>query len=158
MSGDRTIFFKLFIFVVSLLFILRLFYLQIYDTSSQQLSSNNILHLETIFPSRGIIVDANDKIIVENQPVYDFYVIPNQLIISDTSQFLKIFHISLDKFHEIINKAKKTRKDIVFSSDFIVGYPGETKEDFQKTIDVIDKVEYVQSFSFIYIAIFVLQI
>ena len=96
MSGDRTIFFKLFIFVVSLLFILRLFYLQIYDTSSQQLSSNNILHLETIFPSRGIIVDANDKIIVENQPVYDFYVIPNQLIISDTSQFLKIFHISLD--------------------------------------------------------------
>jgi len=110
MSGNRTIFFKLFIFIVSLLFILRLFYLQIYDTSSQQLSANNILHLETVFPSRGIIVDANDKIIVENQPVYDFYVIPNQLIISDTSQLLKIFNISLDKFHEIIHKAKKYSK------------------------------------------------
>ena len=99
MNGNRTIFFKLFILIVSLLFISRLFFLQIYDTSSQQLSANNILHLETVFPSRGIIVDANDKIIVENQPVYDFYIIPNQLIISDTSQFLKIFNLSLDKFH-----------------------------------------------------------
>ena len=110
MNGNRTIFFKLFILIVSLLFVSRLFFLQIYDTSSQQLSANNILHLETVFPSRGIIVDANDKIIVENQPVYDFYIIPNQLIISDTSQFLKTFNLSLDKFHEIINKAKKYSK------------------------------------------------
>ena len=110
MTGNRTIFFKLFIFIVSLLFISRLFFLQIYDTSSQQLSANNILHLETVFPSRGIIVDVNNKIIVENQPAYDFYVIPNQLIISDTSQFLKTFNISLDEFYEIINKAKKYSK------------------------------------------------
>ena len=68
-------FFKLFIFIVSLLFILRLFYLQIYDTSSQQLSANNILHLETVFPSRGIIVDANDKIIVENQSSIIIYIL-----------------------------------------------------------------------------------
>ena len=51
---------------------------------------------------------------------------------------------------KIISKVKKARSDIVFSSDFIVGYPGETKKDFQKTLEIIDEVKYVQSFSFIY--------
>ena len=57
---------------------------------------------------------------------------------------------SVEEYLKIINKVKKFRNDIVFSSDFIVGYPGETKKDFQKTLDLIDKVKYVQSFSFIY--------
>jgi len=71
---------------------------------------------------------------------------------SGSNKILKAMNrnYTVDEYLKIINKIKKCRRDIVFSSDFIVGYPGETKEDFQKTIDVIDKVEYVQSFSFIY--------
>ena len=57
---------------------------------------------------------------------------------------------TIKDYLKIIEKIKKYRKDIVFSSDFIVGYPGETKKDFQKTLDIIDEVKYVQSFSFIY--------
>ena len=71
---------------------------------------------------------------------------------SGSNKILKAMNrnYTVEEYLKIINKIKKCRRDIVFSSDFIVGYPGETKEDFQKTIDVIDKVKYVQSFSFIY--------
>ena len=71
---------------------------------------------------------------------------------SGSNKILKAMNrnYTVEEYLKIINKAKKTRKDIVFSSDFIVGYPGESKEDFQKTLDLVDKVKYVQSFSFIY--------
>ena len=57
---------------------------------------------------------------------------------------------TVEEYLEIINKLKKYRPDIAFSSDFIVGYPGETNKDFQKTLDLIDIVKFAQSFSFIY--------
>ena len=49
-----------------------------------------------------------------------------------------------------IRKLKKLRPDISVSSDFIVGFPGETDEDFIATIDLINEIEFDQSFSFIY--------
>ena len=55
-----------------------------------------------------------------------------------------------NEYLEIIDRVKDCRRDMVFSSDFIVGYPGETKKDFENTLDIIDKVKYVQAFSFNY--------
>ena len=71
---------------------------------------------------------------------------------SGSNKILKAMNrnYTVEEYLKIINKVKKIRKDIVFSSDFIVGYPGESKEDFQKTLDLVDKIKYVQSFSFIY--------
>ena len=57
---------------------------------------------------------------------------------------------SFEEYVKIIEKIKKINPDIAFSSDFIVGYPGETKQDFKKTLDLVDIVKYAQSFSFIY--------
>ncbi len=52
----------------------------------------------------------------------------------------------------IIKKLIKVRPDIKFSSDFIIGYPGETYDDFNKTIELMTKVGYINSFSFIFSA------
>ena len=41
-------------------------------------------------------------------------------------------------------------KNIEFSSDFIIGYPGEEDEDFEKTMDLINKIKFINSYSFIY--------
>ncbi|MEK9717443.1 MAG: tRNA (N6-isopentenyl adenosine(37)-C2)-methylthiotransferase MiaB, partial [Pelagibacteraceae bacterium] len=51
---------------------------------------------------------------------------------------------------DLIDSFLKVRKDLQFSSDFIVGFPGETEEDFNETMDLVSSVKFTQSFSFIY--------
>ena len=55
-----------------------------------------------------------------------------------------------DEYLEIIDKLKTVREGISISSDFIVGFPGETEDDFLDTLDLVDRVGYDESFSFIY--------
>ena len=50
----------------------------------------------------------------------------------------------------VIQKIKKINKNIKFSSDFIVGYPGETSKDFDDTIDLVKQVGFINSYSFIF--------
>ncbi|MCR3755105.1 MAG: isopentenyl-adenosine A37 tRNA methylthiolase [Candidatus Westeberhardia cardiocondylae] len=71
---------------------------------------------------------------------------------SGSDKILKMMHRSYTvlEYKEIINKLRKVRPGIHVSSDFIVAFPGENKEDFQKTIDVISEIDFDMSFSFIY--------
>lgn len=55
-----------------------------------------------------------------------------------------------EEYFTIIDKLRVARPDIVMSSDFIVGFPGETDEDFADTLDLVKKVGYGQCFSFKY--------
>ncbi len=57
-----------------------------------------------------------------------------------------------EKYLSIVEKMRKISPEIEFSSDFIVGYPGETEKDFNDTIELIKKVNFVNSYSFIYSA------
>ena len=57
---------------------------------------------------------------------------------------------SLDSYMEIINKLRAARSDIQISSDFIVGFPGETDSDFEQTLDIARRVKYINSYSFKY--------
>ncbi|MDA8618857.1 tRNA (N6-isopentenyl adenosine(37)-C2)-methylthiotransferase MiaB [Candidatus Pelagibacter bacterium] len=59
---------------------------------------------------------------------------------------------SVEEYLEIIKKLKKIKPDIKFSSDFIIGYPGETYDDFKKTIKLINEVKFINSFSYIFSA------
>ena len=56
------------------------------------------------------------------------------------------------EFKQKIRKLRAVRPDICVSSDFIVGFPGETEADFEKTMKLIDDVGFDQSFSFIFSA------
>lgn len=55
-----------------------------------------------------------------------------------------------DHYLEIIKKLREVRPDIALSTDIIVGFPGETEEDFQDTYDLVKEVGYTQVFTFIY--------
>lgn len=54
------------------------------------------------------------------------------------------------QYLDIIERLREANPNLGFSSDFIVGFPGETDADFQATLDVVDKVKYIQAFSFKY--------
>ena len=57
---------------------------------------------------------------------------------------------TIEYYLELINKLKKVNSLIEFSSDFIIGYPGETKKDFEDTIKIMKKVKFINSYSFLY--------
>lgn len=57
---------------------------------------------------------------------------------------------SLDEYMDIINKLRAARPDIQISSDFIVGFPGETDSDFEQTLEIARRVRYINSYSFKY--------
>lgn len=58
-------------------------------------------------------------------------------------------HTAAD-YRRIIDQFRHARSDIAISSDFIVGFPGETDDDFQATCQLVQDVQYAQSFSFIF--------
>ena len=71
---------------------------------------------------------------------------------SGSDQILKLMNRKHDRkyYLSVIRKLKNVKKDIKISSDFIVGYPGETEKDFEDTIDLIEKIGFVNSYSFIF--------
>ncbi len=59
---------------------------------------------------------------------------------------------TIEEYLEIIEKLNKVNSGIKFSSDFIIGYPGETYSDFRKTTELLTKIGFINSFSFVFSA------
>ena len=55
-----------------------------------------------------------------------------------------------DYYIKIVERLKTVNPKIEISSDFIIGYPGETDSDFKKTLNLVDQIKFTQSYSFIY--------
>ena len=57
---------------------------------------------------------------------------------------------TVQDYLEIIDKLKAVNPKVKFSSDFIIGYPGETENDFNDTLNLLNKIEFINCFSFIF--------
>ena len=73
---------------------------------------------------------------------------------SGSDRILKLMRrrYTAEKYLMLIDKLKKVRPDMRFSSDFIIGFPGETRQDFKDTMNIINAVKFDESYSFIYSA------
>tara|TARA_Y100001936_G_scaffold49033_3_gene47605 strand:- start:697 stop:2514 length:1818 start_codon:yes stop_codon:yes gene_type:complete len=122
------------LFIISLVFIFRLLHLQIFTSDFKLLSEQNIVQENVIFPSRGIVFDRNNKIIVANRAIYDILVVPKDIELEDTTSFLKLFNISKDFFINKIDQAKKysSIKPSLF-------YKGISNEEFNSIQQEIGK-------------------
>ena len=101
----RKVLLYLIVIITGIIFIGRLFYLQIYNTSFATLSVDNAVKVMYDYPQRGAIYDRKGKLLVTNQPSYNIMIIPNELKPFDTLQFCKLLHISKEKLKSQLQKA-----------------------------------------------------
>ena len=90
----------------SLIFIIRLFWVQLINIDDVKLSNKNSVEKVYNYPERGYIFDRNDKLLVENEPFYDLMIVPSELKSIDTTEFCKILKIDKQLFLDKIKKAK----------------------------------------------------
>ena len=101
---------------IVLVYIIRLFYLQIIDQSTKDQADNNALVKQTIFPSRGLIYDRNGELLVFNQPIYEITLTMREMKQDwDTAAFCNCLQISREKFDERIAEIKDRRKNRGYS-------------------------------------------
>ena len=98
--------------------------------------------------------DINDNLINEhakNKKMMPFLHLPIQ---SGSDKILKKMNRKHTKrqYLELIKKIRCKVPKMAFSSDFIVGYPGETEEDFENTVSLVNAVKFASSYSFVYSA------
>ncbi|MET3112533.1 penicillin-binding protein 2 [Pedobacter sp. CG_S7] len=91
--------------VVCLILVGKLFYMQVVSDKYFLLSNSNVLRKIYTFPARGVIYDRKGKILVQNEPVYDLMVIPNQVKPFDTLVLCNIIGIDMPGFKKRFNKA-----------------------------------------------------
>ena len=116
------------------------------DTVSQ------INGVERITYSTSHPVNMTDDLIElhgTNHKLMPFLHLPVQ---SGSDKILKLMNRkhTRDFYFEIIEKVRKAKPNIALSSDFIIGFPGETQKDFEDTLDLIKRIKYMNSYSFKY--------
>ena len=97
-------------------------------------------------------MDFTDDII---EAIKNLDVISDQIhvpIQAGSDRILQAMHrrYTAKQYIELVKKIRAARPSVHISSDFIVGFPGETDEDFEQTMKVVDEVRFDQSFSFVY--------
>jgi len=93
---------------VGLIIILRLFYIQVVDNTWQKEAANISERRITVFPSRGLIFDRNQKLLVSNRPVYDLMVVPGQVEKDmDVPAFCRLIGCTEEQYRNRMASAKE---------------------------------------------------
>ena len=102
-----------FVVVLVIIFIIRLFELQVVDSRYKENAESNAFLRKTVYPSRGLIYDRNGELMVYNQPAYDIMMIPRDVQPFDTVDFCNTLQISRAEFDQ---RMKDLRESPSYSS------------------------------------------
>lgn len=92
--------------IIGLIFIIRLFNVQILNDKYKLDSDNNVLREIVQYPARGLIYDRNGELLVYNEAAYDLMIVPKQVKEMDTLAFCSLIDIDYQEFKEKFQKAK----------------------------------------------------
>lgn len=122
---NRKFLFFTFFGLLAVLFIARLFYIQVVNEEYKLSADNNVIRKGKVYPGRGFIYDRENRLLVGNQSAYDVMVIPNQVKDLDTASFCESVGITREDFIKRMTKAKNYswRKASVFMKQL-------SKEDY----------------------------
>ena len=131
-SSSRTTVIYFIFFSVVLIYLFRLFYIQVIDDRYKLSANNNVIRPVTDYPSRGLIYDRNGDLLVYNEPVYDLMIIPKQAKHIDTLELCKLIGILPEDYTEKYAKAKafSNVKSSIFEKQLSV----ETYATFQEKL------------------------
>jgi penicillin-binding protein 2 len=105
-SSDRKSVIIFIFLTVGLVYLMRLFYLQVVDTSYIVSARSNVLRYVIDYPARGLIYDRNGTLLVYNEPVYDLMVIPKQAKNVDSLELCRLIGITPEDYSTKYRKAK----------------------------------------------------
>lgn len=103
--SDRKYVFAVVIILVGLVFLIRLFQIQVLDKSYEQYALSNAQSVRVIYPARGLMRDRNGEILVYNQAAYDIMVTPRLLEPFDTTELCSILEIDRESVIERLRAA-----------------------------------------------------
>ena len=117
-------------------------------------SLNKIKNLERIRYTTSHPKDFTDDLIEAHRECKKLMPLLHLPVQSGSTKILQNMNRehTIEEYLETITKLKKKKPSIKFSSDFIIAYPGETIEDFEKSLSLLNKVEFINSYSFIFSA------
>ena len=95
------------IVMIGIIFVVRLFFLQVIDNKYKLSAENNVVRKITRYPARGLIYDRNNELLVFNEATYDLLVIPNQVKNIDTTELCRLLKIDRETYNELLDGAKK---------------------------------------------------
>ncbi|MCG8579594.1 MAG: penicillin-binding protein 2 [Bacteroidales bacterium] len=98
--NNRTLLIAIIMVSLGLIFIGKLFILQVYDTSYSISAESNTRRKVTQYPSRGLVYDRNGKLLVSNQAVYDVMVVPRDIVSFDSIDFCESLDLSIEQLRE----------------------------------------------------------
>lgn len=91
---------------IGVIFIIRLFSIQITNKTYKQFATRNVLRYITTFPARGLIYDRKGELMVYNKAAYDLMIIPREVKPFDTTEMCNIVQLDRVELRDAINKAK----------------------------------------------------
>ena len=108
--------------------------------------------LERLRYTTSYPADINDDLIACHREIKKLMPYLHLPLQSGSDKILKAMNRrhTAGEYLEAVGKLKEANPELGFSSDFIVGFPGETDEDFAATLDMVDRVGYIQAYSFKY--------
>ena len=117
----------------------------IYETS--KINGIERIRYMTSYPSQ-----VNQKLIDAHRDIAKLMPFIHLPIQSGSNKILKAMNrrYTAEQYLDVVDRLRKSRPDIAISSDFIVGFAGETEEDFNETLEICKKVNYATTFSFKY--------
>ena len=132
------------VILVGLVFITRLFYLQVYNSSDYDIFEDTAIRKEFNYPKRGYVYDRNGKLLVANQPSYDVMVIPREVLPLDSlelDEFCKLLKITKEEYRKKLAKARNYSPRL--PSPFV---PQLSKKDYAVLQEKMRKFEgfYIQ--------------
>ena len=127
---------------------------KIYRLSDLIFNLNSIKKLKRIRYTTSHPKDVTKDLIEAHRDCEKLMPVLHLPVQSGSSKILKAMNRkhNIEEYSEIITKLKTVKPNIQFSSDFIIGYPGETEADFKQTLELIKKTKFINSYSFIYSA------